>query len=177
MNPQLEAVYDYIKRKNKAITLHIECRMCKTKKHKSEFNCHTHICKECWNDYVKLSKEKQKEVKMKKELAEIKDARFNLQDRGIFVVDIIVYYENGWSQNVCNLCLDTYDEKLKKRVGTKEGLDFIMQLLNLFNCDNLEELKGKYCFILMDEKNKVLGIQTLRKHGSLEFIYADVFKA
>ena len=63
MNPQLEAVYDYIKRKSKNLILPIKCRMCKIKKAKSEFNCHTHICKKCWNDYVKLSKENKRKLR------------------------------------------------------------------------------------------------------------------
>ena len=62
MSAQLEAVYDYIKRKGKKLILHIECKMCKVKKAKSEFRGHNHICKECWNDYVKLSKEDKRKL-------------------------------------------------------------------------------------------------------------------
>lgn len=62
MNPQLEAVYNYIKRKNKKLILPIECKMCKVKKAKQEFRGNNHICKECWNDYVKLSKEDKKKL-------------------------------------------------------------------------------------------------------------------
>lgn len=112
---------------------------------------------------------------MKKELAQITDACFNLQDRGIFILDIFVDYENGWSQGVCNLCLDTYDKEKDKRVGTGKGMDLIISVLNLFRCNNLSELKGKHCFVLLDEKDKVIGIKSLRCDGSKQLIYSEIF--
>lgn len=114
---------------------------------------------------------------MKKKLAQITSACFNLQDRGIFILDIFVDYENGWSQGVCNLCIDTYDKEKGKRVGTGKGMDLIISVLNLFGCNNLNELRGKHCFVLLDEKkDKVIGIESLRCDGSKQLIYEDIFK-
>ena len=62
MSAQLNVVYDYMKRKGKKLILPIKCRMCKVKKPKSEFRGHNHICKKCWNGYVKLSKEDKKKL-------------------------------------------------------------------------------------------------------------------
>ena len=58
----IDLVYDYMKRKEKTLYLPIECRMCGKHKSKSEYYTTTKICKECWCEYVKLSKRDKKEL-------------------------------------------------------------------------------------------------------------------
>jgi len=62
MSPQTEAVYDWMIKKGKKLSLPITCRLCKKPKSKSEYNTSTAICKACWNSYVKMTKREKKEL-------------------------------------------------------------------------------------------------------------------
>lgn len=58
MSEQLDAVYDYMKRKGKTLRKARVCRMCKS--NTAQFNTHANICTECYTAYAKLSKEEKR---------------------------------------------------------------------------------------------------------------------
>ena len=56
---------------------------------------------------------------MEKKLAKITKAHLEIQERGILNFWIFVdYEEDGFSQGVGGIALDTWDEVKRKRVGT-----------------------------------------------------------
>ncbi len=59
---QLDAIYSFMKNKNKKLNTFKQCKICKGKKHKEEFNTHTLVCKNCWNYYIKMTKEEKRKL-------------------------------------------------------------------------------------------------------------------
>jgi hypothetical protein len=57
---------------------------------------------------------------MNKQLAKIKSAGLEIKERGILNFWIIVDYEDGGSQGIGGIALDTYDEE--KKTQSRHGL-------------------------------------------------------
>ena len=53
---------------------------------------------------------------MNKQLAKVTKATLEIKERGILQFYVFVDYEEGCSQGVGGICLDSYDDKKKKRV-------------------------------------------------------------
>lgn len=85
---------------------------------------------------------------MNKKLAKISKAGFEIKERGILNFWVFVDYEEGCSQGVGGICLDTRNEELQSRVGTAYGCEMIRQLLLFFGVDNLNEAKGQIVYVL-----------------------------
>ena len=116
---------------------------------------------------------------MNKQLARISMCSLNISDRSILTINLHVDYENGLSQNICGLVLDTYDKQLDRRIGTAYGCEFIRQLLVLFNCDSLEDLVNRDIFILGEGEDinfKPKGIQLLRADGGQQLIFDNILQ-
>ena len=116
---------------------------------------------------------------MKKELARISSATLEIQERGIFNFLIHVDYENGFSQGIGGIVLDTYDEKTKTRIGTAFGCELIRQLLLVLNVNDFSEMKNKNIWVLTEDYDSLLnikpiGIQALRMDGAKQIIFNDV---
>ena len=60
-------------------------------------------------------------------------------------------YEDFGSQNIMNIVLDTWDKEKQKRVGTAEGMSFLIDLLDFFGVNNLTEVKNRYVYVIVDE--------------------------
>lgn len=90
---------------------------------------------------------------MQKKLAKITKATLEIQERGILNFWVFVDYEDGWHQGVGGICLDTWDEEKKSRVGTAYGCEMIRQMLLFFGVNNLEECKGQLVYVLGDGKS------------------------
>ena len=117
---------------------------------------------------------------MNKQLAKVTSAALSIQDRGILTFWIFVDYEEGCSQGVGGICLDTYDEGKKRRVGTAGGLEVIRQILLAFKIDNLHELKGRHIWVLGEGEDLSFtprGVQPLRTDNSeaTPVIWAEIF--
>ena len=81
---------------------------------------------------------------MDKQLAKIKSAGLEIKERGILNFWIIVDYEDGGSQGIGGIALDTYDEGKKKRVGTAYGCEVIRRLLLALGVNDFSEMnRGK----------------------------------
>lgn len=85
---------------------------------------------------------------MNEQLAKVKSATLEIQDRGILNFWINVDYEEGCSQGVGGIALDTYDKQLESRVGTAYGCEVIRQLLLLFNVNDFSGMKDKYVYVV-----------------------------
>ena len=84
---------------------------------------------------------------MEKLLAKITSASMEIKERGILNFWIHVDYEEGCSQRIGGLCLDTYDEAKKQRVGTAYGCEMIRRLLVTLDVNDFSEMKGKHVWV------------------------------
>ena len=83
---------------------------------------------------------------MEKELGKIISTHLGIEDHGIMSF-MIVFDFGGRGRGFGGYALDTYDEKLKKRVGTAYGMEVIMRILNAVGVDKWEDLVGKVCWV------------------------------
>lgn len=116
---------------------------------------------------------------MNKRLAKITDAKLEIKERGILNFWIFVDYEDGGSQGVGGICLDSYDKKIERRVGTAYGCEMIRRLLIELNVDDFSEMKNQIIWVYGDGEGfsfKPRGIQRLRvnKNQNYPLIFDDV---
>lgn len=109
---------------------------------------------------------------MQQQLAKITKAGLSIVNSGILTFYIEVRYENGGSQSVGNLCLDSFAETTKgqpyTRVGTAYGCEMIRQLLLTLEVDNLADAKDKIIWVLGEGEGlcfRPTGFKTLNVHG------------
>ena len=88
---------------------------------------------------------------MIKKLALVEKVYLEYQERHSLNVNCLVRYEDYGSQNLLNIVLDTWDEEKQKRVGTAEGMTFLIDLLNFFGVNNLTEVENQYVYVLVDD--------------------------
>ena len=117
---------------------------------------------------------------MNKKLAKIKSAKLGMQDRGILTFWVIVDYEDGCSQGVGGMTLDTYCKDKKRRVGTVYGSEMIRQILIEMEVDDLSELVGRHIWVYGEGEGlsfKPTGIKALATDNkkSEAVIFSDVF--
>lgn len=118
---------------------------------------------------------------MNRQLAKIESASLNIWDRGdVLNFWIFVDYENGGSQGIGGIALDTYDKKKDKRVGTAYGCEVIRRLLLALKVNDFSEMKDKYIWVLGTGEGfnfTPKGIQTLSVDGKSEpVIFSDILK-
>ena len=122
---------------------------------------------------------------MNKELCNVTKVCTSYQDRRILILDVFVDLESGGSLSVFNMCLDTYDQDKKQRVGTAYGCEMIRQTLDFFGVDDLSQIKNYKCYLLTDKESiwcasDVLGLEQLPfdqfKHQRQQIIKAEVLK-
>lgn len=71
-----------------------------------------------------------------------------IKERGILNFWIHVDYEEGCSQGIGGICLDTYDAKKKERVGTAYGCEVIRRLLLALDVNDFSEMKNKVVWVI-----------------------------
>lgn len=82
-----------------------------------------------------------------KKLAKITKAHLEIQERHILNFWIFVRYEEGTSQGIGGICLDTFDDVKKKRVGSAYGCEMIRRLLLTLKVNDFSEMKGKMIWV------------------------------
>ena len=105
------------------------------------------------------------------------------QERHILTVNCLVSYEDFGSQNIMNILLDTWDKEKQKRVGTAEGMRFLIDLLDFFGVNNLTEVKNQYVYVLVDDESRYVNAQGLehlttnpnKQCGIKKMVYSDYF--
>lgn len=117
---------------------------------------------------------------MNKQLAKVTKATLEIKERGILQFYVFVDYEEGCSQGVGGICLDSYDDKKKKRVGTAYGCEMIRQCLEVFNVNDFSEMKGKYIWVLGNGEGfgfKPAGFQSLNVDKNQKtFLFDEVYQ-
>lgn len=119
---------------------------------------------------------------MEKKLAKITKAHLEIQERGVLNFWIFVdYEEDGFSQGVGGIALDTWDEVKRKHVGSAFGSEVIRQLLLCIGVDDFSEMKGKYIWVLGEGDGLSFtpkGIKSLNTEESkgMEVIWEDILK-
>ena len=123
---------------------------------------------------------------MIKRLALVEKIDLEYQERHILNVNCLVSYEDEdfGIQNIMNIVLDTFDKEKQKRVGTAEGMSFLIDLLDFFGVNNLTEVKNQYVYVLVDEDkswyNNAQGIEHLttnpnKQCGIKNIVFKDYF--
>lgn len=115
-----------------------------------------------------------------REIAKIKSTFLGVEDHGMFSVNVGFTYDNGGSyQGTGHYALDRYDETLDRRVGSAEGMEFIIRLLNACGVSEWARLPGRTVFVLKDPgfNGLIRGIEPLPTEPGAPFIFADVFQA
>ena len=115
---------------------------------------------------------------MDKELAKIESVSLEIEDHGILTCNVLLHKESGSHQSFGGYSLDGYDEIQKRRIGTASGLDWILRLLQIFNVNKLEKLKGKMCYALYDTpyqrySSRIIGLEALNIDGGESFLISD----
>ena len=118
---------------------------------------------------------------MEKKLAKITKAHLEIQERGILNFWIFVDYEEGGSQGVGGIALDTWDGVKRKRVGSAFGTEVIRQLLICIGVNDFSEMKGKYVWVIGEGDGMQFtpqGIQSLNteKSKGMQVIWEDILK-
>lgn len=89
---------------------------------------------------------------MEKKLAKVQSATLEIKERGILNFWVFVDYEDGLSQGVGGIILDTFDSERKERVGTAYGCEMIRQLLLFFDVNNLNDCAGQMVYVTGEGK-------------------------
>ena len=122
---------------------------------------------------------------MIKKLALVEKVYLEYQERHILNVNCLVSYEDFGSNNIMNIVLDIWDKEKQKRVGTAEGMSFLIDLLDFFGVNNLTEVENKYVYVLVDGDSwysKAHGIEHLttnpnKQCGIKKMMFKDYFSA
>jgi hypothetical protein len=117
---------------------------------------------------------------MNKQLAKIRSAGLEIKERGILNFWINVDYENGGSQGIGGIALDTYDEDNEKRVGTAYGCEVIRRLLLALDVNDFSEMKGQIIWVLGEGEGwtfKPKGIKRLEVDGGGDAVVFDEIAA
>ena len=118
---------------------------------------------------------------MIEKLAKIENASLEIKERGILNFYISVKYEEGLSQCIGNIVLDTFDKQKKERVGTAYGCEMIRKLLIELNVNDFSEMRGKHIFVIGEGDGfsfNPKGLRSLRvdNKDSRDLIFDDVAK-
>lgn len=118
-----------------------------------------------------------------KKLAKITQAKLSIKERGILNFWIYVDYEEGCSQGIGGICLDTYDKTTNSRIGTAYGCEMIRRLLLELNVDDFSEMKNKYIWVLGVDNGlnfepkgiKSLNVDNIKTPNEKGLIFNDIY--
>lgn len=107
-----------------------------------------------------------------KKLAKITKASLEIQERGILNFWIFVDYEDGGSQGIGGIALDTYNDELKTRVGTAYGCEMIRRLLLELRVNDFSAMVEQTIWVLGKGEGfsfSPTGIQGLKNNRGSDF--------
>jgi hypothetical protein len=108
-------------------------------------------------------------------VAKITGAHLGWEDHGIFTCWIDLDY-GGSGQGAGLYALDEYIVEKDCRVGTAEGMEFIMRLLKACGVGRWEDLVGRTVYATAT-MSKVLSIEPLPTESGEKFVFEDVLEA
>ena len=112
-----------------------------------------------------------------KELGQVKSVRLTM-DRGSFIGLWINFKFKGSEQSMGGIVLCEYNKEKNRRVGTAAGLDYIIQVMSVFDVEDSQKIIGKFAWVFRnngiiegfevvdnykDEENKTFMIDKWRK--------------
>lgn len=87
-------------------------------------------------------------AELERELAKISSVFLGIEDHGILTMSIsLVGIEGGWGQGYGGHSFGHTDSKTGEFIGHPSGSEMIHALIDTFNVERLEQLKGKYCWV------------------------------
>ena len=99
--------------------------------------------------------------------AKIASTMLGIEDHGIMTFYLHLEYGCG-GQGAGGYALDSYDNDLKRRIGTGIGLEMIARVMEVVGVRKWEDLKGKHIRV-KQSSNKVYAIGHLLKDDWLNF--------
>lgn len=87
-------------------------------------------------------------MELQKKLARVSKATLEIKERDMLNFWVYCDYEDGCSQGVGGIALDSYNKAAESREGTAYGCEMIRQVLNVFNVNDFSEMKGKLIYVL-----------------------------
>lgn len=116
---------------------------------------------------------------MNKQLAKITSAGLEIKERGILNFWIFVDYEDGGSQGVGGIALDSFNKEKKERRGTAYGCEMIRRTLIALDVNDFSEMKGKMVWVYGEGEGlsfKPKGIGQLNVNSKKDpVMFDDVF--
>lgn len=111
--------------------------------------------------------------KLYKTLGKVNYAKLYIEDHGILTLNIDIDFGSS-GQGFGGYSLDSYNKKIERREGTASGMDFVIEVLKLFNVSSLDEIKGKPVYALKEKKDgwdlPIVGLQTPEFDGGRRFL-------
>lgn len=116
-----------------------------------------------------------------KVLAKVSSAGLSFLEREILTFWIHVEYEEGLSQGIGGIALDTWDESKCSRVGTAYGCELIRRMLREFKVNDLTEMSGIPIWVYGEGEGfqfKPTGVSSLsvNNRNSIPIIFDEVLK-
>lgn len=112
---------------------------------------------------------------MVEELGIIERVFFGREDHGILT--FMLFFDFGGSaQGFGGYALDSFDKAKDRRVGTAAGTDLILRLLDTFNVDSLNSIKGRYAYAIRKSEGfnaQIVGLRTPKPDGDKTLMIAD----
>lgn len=106
-----------------------------------------------------------------------KSCWIGVEDHGIFTMQIAIEYDNhGGHQCFGGYALDQYDKKLKARVGSAPGCDFIMRVLSALNVGAISGIENIPVIAYLDKPGlggMVRGIRRIGLGEDKRFLISD----
>ncbi len=110
-----------------------------------------------------------------RELGKVKEVFFGREGHGLMTLWVHVDF-GGTGQGFGGYGLDSFDKKRDRRVGTAGGLDLVMRLLDLFDVDSLDKIKGRPVYALRDSEtwnSPITGLETPAFDGGKRLLVAE----
>ena len=109
-----------------------------------------------------------------KRIAKVRDVHLGWEDHGIFTCWLDLDYGDS-GQGAGLYALDEWDESQDRRVGTAQGLECIMRLMQVFNVNEWSEIEGRTCYAIATY-TKVLGLEPLPTEGGKALMFDELWK-
>lgn len=103
-------------------------------------------------------------------LAKIEGTFLGREDHGILTAWLYLDYGDSGHQGAGGYSFDSYDEKLKRRVGHRFGMNFISNVLKVAGVDSWEKLTGRHVYAIIED-GLVVGLRQLETEGKNEFYF------
>lgn len=114
---------------------------------------------------------------MNKELARVTDVKITLdREKSFLLCWVDLKYKEGSCQAFGGYELDKYNKETGRREGTAAGADYIRSLMEIFDVDSFDEIKGKIVYVWFDKlgfDEPIIGLELPEFDGGKRFMIAE----